>query len=58
MGSYGAYRDEARSIVEDLRKSGRLDEILNRRDPRTPAKEKVTEPAATSRSPLAANKSR
>ncbi len=58
MGSYGAYRDEARSIVDDLRKSGRLDEIMNRKDPRTPIKKTVMEPAAPSRPPIAANKSR
>ena len=58
MGSYGAYRDEARSIVDDLRKSGRLDEILNRRDPRTPTKKAATEPAAPSRPPITADNSR
>ena len=58
MGSYGAYRDEARSIVDDLRKSGRLDEIMNRKDPHTAAKKTVMEPAAPSRPPIAANKSR
>jgi hypothetical protein len=58
MGSYGAYRDEARSIVDDLRKSGRLDEIMNRKDPRTAAKKVVKEPAAPSRPPITADNSR
>lgn len=58
MGSYGAYRDEARSIVEDLRKSGKLDDIMNRKDPRTATKKAVTDPATPSRPPLAASTKR